>query len=92
LVVACTHSSPAVIKDHTPGVIPTPASTFPRDETVSGEALRKLIKEDWLKYAEALRAARVPLTTQADAVGYEAGCATGNPGNETCRGVASSPV
>ncbi len=83
LAVVCTQSSPAAIKDHTAGVTPTPRSTSPRDEAVSGEAMRRLIEEDWLKYAEALRAARVPLTTQTDASGGCDGVKNGKYGFHT---------
>jgi len=83
LVLVCTQRSPAVIRDHTAGVTPTPASTSPRDETVSGETLRKLIEEDWLKYAQALRAARVSLTTQSDAAGGCDGVKNGKYGFHT---------
>ena len=59
----------AEIQDQTPEVTPTPAFAQPRDEPVVGESLRRAIEEDWLRYAEALRANRVPLTTSADAAG-----------------------
>ena len=47
LAVVCTQRSAAAIKDHIAGVTLTPASTSPRDEAVSGDAMWKLIEEDW---------------------------------------------
>jgi mono/diheme cytochrome c family protein len=72
-----------IIKDNTAGVTPTPTSTSPRDEAVSGEAMRKLIEADWLKYAETLRAARVPLSTKSDAAGGCDGVKDGKYGFHT---------
>ena len=63
--------------------MPTPARTSPRDEVISGELLRKLVEEDWLKYAETLRAARVPLTRKSDAAGGCDGVKDGKYGFHT---------
>ena len=79
----CAQPSSAAIKDHAVGVTSTPTSTSPRDEIVSGDALRTLIEADWLKYAEALRAARVPLTTKSDAAGGCDGVKDGKYGFHT---------
>jgi hypothetical protein len=82
-VLASSQVSAAILKDHTTGVTPTPAATSPRDEVVSSEGLRKSIEEDWLKYAESRRAARVPLTTQSDAAGGCDGVKDGRYGFHT---------
>ena len=79
----CAQASWAVIKDHTPGVTPTPTATKPREEAVSSDNLRRLVEEDWLKYAEALRAVRAPLTTKSDAAGGCDGVKDGKYGFHT---------
>jgi len=81
--MACAQTGSAFLKDHTAGVAPTPASTSPRDEAVSGEAMRKLVEADWLQYAETLRAARTPLSTKSDAAGGCDGVKNGKYGFHT---------
>ena len=82
-VLAGARAAPAVAGNHTAGVTPTPGSTSPRDDAVCDAALRALIEEDWLKYAEALVAARVPLTTRSDAAGGCDGVKDGRYGFHT---------
>jgi hypothetical protein len=49
---------------------PLPASSQPRDEQLSGQALRQQIEEDWLQQAQAIEeGAAGPVSTETDARG-----------------------